>query len=1130
MKTTTRRRTILLSDQPSSEDLFGGSHGLVADAIAEIVRMETGGKGIGIEGGWGSGKSTVVNLVCKKLKADRDVTPITFDAWVHQGDHLRRAFLETLIRKLIACAWVDEPAWQKKLEQLSRRVRTSERRTTPTLTSLAKVLAVSVALVPFGSVLFTVGTRPDTFSWLYLLLGFALALGPAGVMFLAYLRADKHQDIWALLVNKHVTTEQLTVTEDPDPTSIEFRELFYELMGAALQPPSRRILVIVDNLDRIPAEDARVIWSLLRTFLEYSEHENPAWFHNLWVLVPYDSKSLKALLPKNELTGEEAKAAPASFVDKSIQVKFYVAPPILSNWRGYLLGLLAKAFPDHSAEEPEFNSIYRLYAVQADASKTALTPRELILYVNDIGALHRQWDAAVRLSHMAYYALARRQTGDNVISEFLAGKIPQPAELSILGADLDESLAILHFNVPKGLAREVLLKAPIANALALADADTLKRLASQQVGFVPVLEHVLPSLLDEWVPGDTGKYANAARCIVDSAVLGEVRTVSKDSITETLIHPLDTAFSWAPFVPKTADGIACLIKLTPNATMATKIVETIKTTSLESPLTNTTQASDVVNWLEALWKVLGALRNNNLLTEKTPTFTVPTNAEFWIPACKRLHELDASLELARYISPSISHEEIGGFIAKAVTAGHVSPDHLIAIRVGQASEKKPNYESISTAIHARIVRPEQNAATETAGMFEMLWMLGKLDEKYESYLNKAVNEGGVLHQLHWAVSSKQPQTIAWAAFLYLRTKPDAQMGAALHQGQSGYNQLTQILANPAKSGDVVKEFVAIIEREGEFPLLLKIFDAAPAAKPFIITCLRQFAAANDLYKVIGTTELPVRWQLVREQISEDRNNPLILDVLVNHLCTVDKFSEQVISNKFNLDSSGLYASMARTGLATDSTFVGWCNRGLDGVSDEGWAAALEKEDDLIELLAALTSADSTSLTLGIAYQDGLVTHAKKLIADSAHVKRFAPQWGRFLKPLSVQRREVLQGRLRDAAEAVDGAIGAQYFELWGDEIGTATALTSDRRTVAHLFTPILTKRNQAGLQWLQRVLQREKDLLDAYQPQSDVSDFKERLQRAVEQETDAEHRALLTSIATLARIELRPPEASELKD
>ena len=1116
----TRRRTVLLSDRPSSEDLFGGSHGLVADAIAQIVRTETGGKGIGIEGGWGSGKSTVVNLIREKLKDDRDVTPITFDAWVHQGDHLRRAFLETLIRELMACAWVDEAIWKKRLEQLAKRVRTSERRTTPTLTSLAKVLAVSIALVPFGSVLFTVGTRHETFSWMYLVLGFVLALGPVAVMLIAYLRKDTHQDIWSLLVNKHVTTEQLTVTEDPDPTSIEFRGLFYDLMKGALQPSARKILVIVDNLDRIPAEDARTIWGLLRTFLEYSEHENPSWFHNLWVLVPYDQKSLRALLPINELTGEEAKVAPSSFVDKSIQVRFYVAPPILSNWRGYLLGLLGKALPDHSADDPEFNGIYRLYALQADATKVAPTPRELILYVNDTGALHRQWGDAVRLSHMAYYALSRRRSGDNVIAAFLEGKIPQPAERSILGPDIDQSLAILHFNVPKALAREALLKAPIANALALAETDTLKQLASQQVGFVPVLEHVLPSLLQEWVPADPGKYANAARCIVNSSVLDEVQDVNRASITQALIRPLDESFPWVPFMPATADGIACLIQLSPNSSTADRIAETLQKTSAVTTPKETMQASDVVNWIESLWKVLAALKKNSLLTDNTQPIAVPTTPEFWIPACKRLQELDSELVLGGYIAPSIPAETVSDFIAKVVASGQVSPDHLVAIRVGKASRQKPNYENISAAIHARIVRPEQNPGPEIATLFEMLWMLSKFGGKHETHLTKAINDGGVLHQMHWAFTPKHAQAIAWGAFLFLRAKPDMQMGTVLHQGQSGHSQLIQMLAKPGKSGDVLNLFLAIIEQEKEYALLLRIFDSAPPAQPFIVACFRQLAATDNLHNVIGAKELPSRWQIVREQISEDRNNPIVFDSLVKHLCAVDKFAEHVIGQEFKLDATGLYASMARAGLAADSAFVAWCNRGLDSIVEEGWAAALEKEDDLTDLLAALMSAEATSLTLGIGYLDGIVSHAKKLIAGSASVKRFASQWGTFLKPLSVQRREVLQGRLRDAAEAADGTIADQFFELWGDEVGSATALTSDRRAVAHLFTPILSKRNQAGLRWLQRVMQREKDLLDACQPQSDVGDFKERLQRAVEQETDTEHRELLTSIATLAKVEI----------
>lgn len=61
-----RRVTRLLPDSPADADAFG-SHERVADSIAEVVQTESGGKAIGLEGGWGAGKSTIVRLVAQKL-------------------------------------------------------------------------------------------------------------------------------------------------------------------------------------------------------------------------------------------------------------------------------------------------------------------------------------------------------------------------------------------------------------------------------------------------------------------------------------------------------------------------------------------------------------------------------------------------------------------------------------------------------------------------------------------------------------------------------------------------------------------------------------------------------------------------------------------------------------------------------------------------------------------------------------------------------------------------------------------------------------------------------------------------------------------------------------------------------
>ena len=83
-------RTILLDDSPKEKDEFG-SHMPVAESITGLLKDEDeGGKSIGLEGGWGSGKSTVVRLVAEKFEQTNraDYRVFIFDTWAHQGDPL----------------------------------------------------------------------------------------------------------------------------------------------------------------------------------------------------------------------------------------------------------------------------------------------------------------------------------------------------------------------------------------------------------------------------------------------------------------------------------------------------------------------------------------------------------------------------------------------------------------------------------------------------------------------------------------------------------------------------------------------------------------------------------------------------------------------------------------------------------------------------------------------------------------------------------------------------------------------------------------------------------------------------------------------------------------------------------
>lgn len=60
-----------IDNKPCGKDLFEGkSHDSVAQNIANII-ANSEAKIIGIDGGWGSGKSNMVNLVKEKLDSDK---------------------------------------------------------------------------------------------------------------------------------------------------------------------------------------------------------------------------------------------------------------------------------------------------------------------------------------------------------------------------------------------------------------------------------------------------------------------------------------------------------------------------------------------------------------------------------------------------------------------------------------------------------------------------------------------------------------------------------------------------------------------------------------------------------------------------------------------------------------------------------------------------------------------------------------------------------------------------------------------------------------------------------------------------------------------------------------------------
>ena len=85
----------IVSTAPCNDDWFEGqSHKRIASKIADIILDDSQHGIIGIDGGWGSGKSNLVGLTHKaineKIKDDKKkkYVFVNFDVWAHHTDYM----------------------------------------------------------------------------------------------------------------------------------------------------------------------------------------------------------------------------------------------------------------------------------------------------------------------------------------------------------------------------------------------------------------------------------------------------------------------------------------------------------------------------------------------------------------------------------------------------------------------------------------------------------------------------------------------------------------------------------------------------------------------------------------------------------------------------------------------------------------------------------------------------------------------------------------------------------------------------------------------------------------------------------------------------------------------------------
>ncbi len=511
----------LLNESVSSEDLFDDkTHEKIAQSLSDLILTKDKGITIGLEGSWGSGKSSIISMIFNKIKeANAPICTFQFDAWAHEGDKLRKIFLVSFINALVSQIDQKNHINSKKrmcvIEKLNEKkkiinnqiiTKTIHRKRS--ITKKGIVFSVFALFVPFGAAalsninLTQISSNPVIFA-----LGLTAVFAPFPVILINIIRVclkkTKLKDIfaaknWMFLQNDDSEVEEKEFSEMDERTSIEFENYFFEILDCVFDCTAiKKIVLVIDNLDRIEKSNALSMWSTLQIFLQErnetdsTKNEN---FNKVWILVPFDSSGLQKIWNRNagnniDKSSIDGNSISKSFIDKSFQLRIDVPKPLFSEWEKFTKLLIKEAI--HSWPENEQNILVDVLRVTRKTMMDIPTPREIKNYINQTAFLASIWGGTISISSIAYYVIWRElenQSTDQICKHLrndeLIDKIDKDVKtVSIHKGFLSDNalsnnamaeLAGLAFGVEPKKGYEMLLLPEIEAALENEKIDELK--------------------------------------------------------------------------------------------------------------------------------------------------------------------------------------------------------------------------------------------------------------------------------------------------------------------------------------------------------------------------------------------------------------------------------------------------------------------------------------------------------------------------------------------------------------------------------------------------------------------------------------------------------------------------------
>lgn len=527
-----------ISNQPCGKDKTeGNSQKRLSNAIAEHITStdsrETNNnipRIIGLKGEWGVGKSNVIRQLQENEKIKSDYYIFEYDAWGHQEDLQRRSFLETLTERLlndekynnylskdekVVKSWEtgNNITWKEKLNELLARKRITHNKSIPVFNGGALWTALFLSLTPISTFIaerLEAQKIVTSIPLLGLIAFCPILLGLIVWGITCIFNKDARSWGYLLKISKDITTsvKNFETINEEEPSVAKFSRWMNDLSNYISKQKKPKLIIVYDNMDRLPADKVKELWSSIHTF--FSENGFP----NIWVIIPFDEKHLSCAFGESNDREQLTK----HFINKIFPIVYRVKPTFITDYEVIFDTLFNEAFGT-TEEEDTKKSISRIFRLE----KPNATIREMIEFINQLVVMKSIWKQEVELLFCAIFKIKEKIILQNPVEQILSGNYLEKYITKIVPNSelLQKNIAAITYGVSLDIAEQIPMVIYIKSCFDNNENDINKYNKSPK--FIPILQKAIQNT-------DSAKIDEIIKCLL-TLVTDSFSDSDKNTIT-----------------------------------------------------------------------------------------------------------------------------------------------------------------------------------------------------------------------------------------------------------------------------------------------------------------------------------------------------------------------------------------------------------------------------------------------------------------------------------------------------------------------------------------------------------------------------------------------------------------------